>query len=1115
MIRVKKPDTLGKIPGQKSCVIAASAGTGKTFTLEHLVVDAVLNGTKLDEILVVTFTRRATAEMQGRIRRKFESILEQASDKQDCKETEAHWEVEPDDVEAIQRALDTFDDASISTIHAFCQNVLSDFAFASGELFDAELVDEKELFDECFYDVLRSKLAVEKPYRPWLEAWLETNDLDDLADQLRRIYARKAVVAPRPDEHGLLDAPPNEDLDSWQLSVACWEMCLEPVAREMERRKAADGLMTYQDLLEKVRDGLDDGLAELLRDRYKVVLVDEFQDTDPVQWEIFRKAFLDAGRCLYVIGDEKQAIYGFRGADVGTYQSAIERGGEKIAFAKTVQLPNNYRSSEELIEAYNAFFGASFFGGDYEPVNMPDNRPVRELPGSGCAIGAEPIEIMHLESEKKLSKGKMQPAFINKMAAKIDALLNKETARSYRFSPDGDTEKRALQPGDIYVLTRTNKEADQVGEALASRGVPHSFYRKPGLFETDEALHVLRLLRAIARPGDRSRRRKAMLTPFFGIELDDLTQYDHADEGAWTPRRQLEVWRDTARRRGFVPLFDRIMSDSGVVRRELLASPSERRLTNYRHIFDWLLEQAAGWRYGVEQLADTLQRYRDGNDSDGEEEGSDLQRLETDRSSVQIMTIHKSKGLAAEVVFLCGGFSARASKASHIKTRILSGSSEHNDYATTIAFPYVTQSSKKRKKVEKKQGGAQLIALDERYDEEVLLELERLFYVAITRAKAKVYLPSVQSGALGAHGQKWALQPIADTIEAMGGIDALDGRPGFEVSKFTLEDVDISEPVPDRLESAECLDDYAELIAETPPSKPGGDKTFGELRKQNQRIMESYSSLAQHSSDRGDAVEDASGFEHPLPKSINAGSCLHMIMEFIDFSTVADATTVDDWLQTLDPQRDESIEEIIAGQLEAFDFDLKYLPYVASMAFNALQVPLKADSKTLPALKELAFEHTAREVGFVLPLPDATAKTLGETPPKGFEAKDGYLIGEIDLLFDDEDGRVYFADWKSDTRIGGAAYDTATLQRHIEAEYREQAAVYTVALMRMLGITTKEAYERDFGGFFYLFLRGMPAGQPGDGYVFERVPWSAIESLHASLTQNDTALADTLQGFTS
>lgn len=349
----------------------------------------------------------------------------------------------------------------------------------------------------------------------------------------------------------------------------------------------------------------------------------------------------------------------------------------------------------------------------------------------------------------------------------------------------------------------------------------------------------------------------------------------------------------------------------------------------------------------------------------------------------------------------------------------------------------------------------------------------------------------------------------------MGGPTGLKVNDGFEVDPFTLDDVDVSQPVPDRLDSTEFLDDWANLIVQPPPKAPGESKTFEQLRQQNRRAMESYSSLAQHSRDRGNAVADQSGFEHPLPRSINAGSCLHTIMEFLDFSTADQVGDYEAWLGTVDPQRGQKVEEIIGEQLEAFGFDQKFLPYVASVAFNALGVELDAGTKTLPALKTLPFERTAREVGFVLPLPDKDAASLGQRPPKGSRAKDGYLIGEIDLLFDDADGRVYFADWKSDTRIGGDAYDAATLREHIQAEYREQAAVYTVALMRMLGITNQADYERQFGGFFYLFLRGMPANQPGEGYVFERVPWSAVERLHDALTDKEASLEDTMRGFTT
>ena len=1067
-IFVERPESLQQIEEGKSYVIAASAGTGKTYTLERLILDKIItHDVPIEKILVVTFTRRAAAEMKGRIRGLLEEILSNP------KETELRppkaWEIDKKAIAKIEQALNDFDKATISTIHGFCQEIISDYAFSCERFFDADRVDEKELFQDCFYDILREKLAVDEAYRPWLERALEEGiGLDELAGHLRKIWSREATILPEATLHGPFDGASPDALGKWQIATACWQLFGAEVALRVEEVKKERGLMTYKDLIVTLRDQVvsDSGLAEILRERFKVAMVDEFQDTDPVQWKIFQEIFLAAQLELFVIGDEKQAIYSFRGADVGTYQAATK----DPRFGAPINLEQNYRSTKELIDAYNEVFVSGFFAGKYRRVSVPNPcKTKRELKG---AIGEEPIEVVHLP--EVTAKTKAMPAFVAWTAEKIEELLQCE---EYKF--EIKEEIRRLLPGDIYVLTRTNRECEQVGKALANKGIPYGFYRRPGLFKTDQALDIIRVLRAIARPSDRSRVKKAMLTPFFAIRLGEIRQYESASNSSrWTPRKQIETWHRKAIRRDFAGLFDDIIQNSGVVRRELLSTDGERRLTNYRHIFDWLLERAAQGHLSMEQFADLLQRTREGTAGDGEEEDSDLQRLETDKSSVQIMTVHKSKGLQAEVVFLVGGLGKRSDKAGW-DLQVCTVGKENRQ---TFAFHGESKDS--------------LPHVWKPHADATAEEAERLNYVAITRAVAKVYLPYLDPNASARVDSGYEV--VCDSLDNLcgGDISALNQRPGFEVTRISPAD---SSTVVPRLVTVDDLNldtkQVEELVTRPAPTKPGGERTFEELREQQSRVTTSYSGMSDKSGERGPAIEP--DHESPLPGSKNSGNVLHNILEHLDYETAADASNHNEWLKKT--TRDTTVAALLLEQLEEHKLSPpeEFLDYTAQIIFEALRSPLITDDETFPPLSQVDDDKTAREVSFLLPLPDDDT---------GWSTKRGYFTGEIDLLFEDDRGRIYFADWKSDTRVNGETYGRETLKIHVEENYRKQVAVYTTALVRMLGITTEEQYEKTFGGFFYLFVRGMKADGSA-GQYFERLPWSRVQDLNRELSKAAPKLA--------
>jgi exodeoxyribonuclease V beta subunit len=270
-----------------------------------------------------------------------------------------------------------------------------------------------------------------------------------------------------------------------------------------------------------------------------------------------------------------------------------------------------------------------------------------------------------------------------------------------------------LRPRDIFVLTRTTRESREIGEVLRAAQIPFAFFKQERLFETVEAREVLDLLRAIVDPDDRTARARAFITPFFGLSLTDLAACE--DLGAADALlRLLYEWKALAAAGDFEALFARIVDDSGVVCRELCLRQSERALTNHLHILEILQEEAARTRATIRELAQTLGAYIQGTRRPPGD-GRDIQRLETDAEAVQIMTIHHAKGLEAPVVFVYGGF-----------------------WPGPMSTVRVLHDPEGRRLV---RVGRQPGEERRRYEAEQQDEERRVLYVALTRAKARLYLP--------------------------------------------------------------------------------------------------------------------------------------------------------------------------------------------------------------------------------------------------------------------------------------------------------------------------------------------------------------------------------------
>ncbi|HEX3345846.1 MAG TPA: UvrD-helicase domain-containing protein, partial [Polyangiaceae bacterium] len=810
--RVVRPAVLRGVPLDRHAVLEASAGTGKTFTLEHLVVELILSGdVPIDRILVVTFTEKATNELRLRVRRKLEALHRgegEAPDEAQVRDGD-YWTLDEAAQARLGRALQSFDGATIATIHAFCQRVLRENAFSSGRLFDEQQVDGRDSFTRAMREALRREVATDPTRAPWLEAALRTGwSIGRIEELMWKCVQAHGELRPEFDPAALdaaLAAFPvaearllggREVMKSWGMHATTaktvgstlWDLAimveearaedgapsfvmkaadlnfahlleklppllpqrgptgaacaaalqlarttpsltgalawsiLGPVRRELARHKREVGEYDFDDMLALVDEALRGpragALVAAMRERWRYALIDEFQDTDETQWSIFRRAFFapdaagergdgdgPAKSVVYLVGDPKQSIYRFRGADVETYLRARDdvgrAGGERIA------LDTSYRATSALIAAQNTVFDASaaapFFTGSitYGPVAC--GRPGLALrDGQGREVA--PVHVFRFEREVSL------PALAARIAREIRALT--DPARPWKLGED------AVALHDVFVLTRTGLEGRVVGAALRAAGVPHAFFKEEGLFQTDEAREIRTLLLAIEDPGDRARRLAAWLTPFFALPLEEVERARDLPVAHPFVAR-LQAWKALGDAREFEQLFERIVSQSGILRREIFFAEGERELTNYLHLFELLVEQARRTRATLGDLVHALSGLIDRTRLTLDLEGN-VQRLESERRAVQIMTIHKAKGLEAAAVFVAGGWSGGGDKDVRV----------YHEGGRRLAWVGTPRADVKS-----------LISAGEREED------QRLMYVALTRAKGRLYLPVAANAA--------------------------------------------------------------------------------------------------------------------------------------------------------------------------------------------------------------------------------------------------------------------------------------------------------------------------------------------------------------------------------
>ncbi|MGI8781994.1 MAG: UvrD-helicase domain-containing protein [Solirubrobacteraceae bacterium] len=631
-------DVCGPLPTGVT-VLEASAGTGKTYTIAALAARYVADGMPLRDLLLVTFTRMATGELRERVRERLVGVERAlaggpASDRDDVVALLA--DAPPDAVRArrerLGRALADFDAATITTTHGFCQEVLGGLGIAGDVERDCAFVEDvADVVGEVVDDLYVRRFHRGEPPRFTRE-------------EAMRI-ASIAVANP---------GAPIEPADAAPDTVPAMRRRLALAIRdELERRKQRAAVMTYDDLLMRLDATLAGpggaAVAARLRARYRVVLVDEFQDTDPVQWDIMRRAFGDG--TLVLIGDPKQAIYAFRGADVYAYLEAA------LAAAGHATLQVNWRSDQGLVDAYDALFGGARLGHEgivYRDVRAADANRAPRLSGAPVAAPLR-VRIVHRDepSISRTQGGYVRNAsarehIASDLAADVVGLLS-SGAEIERRADDGTTLAREpIRPGHVAVLVRTHRNAALIRAELDAAGIPAVINGAGSVFGTAPARAWLRLLEAIERPTSSARARSAALTPFLGWSAERVAC---ADERAWEEvHRRLHDWARVLRVKGVASLTEAVTVSERLPARVLAAVDGERTLTDLRHVGQLLHAAATTAQLGTTALTSWLRRrIAEAEQDTGDEERS--RRLESDAEAVQVLTIHRSKGLEFPIVY--------------------------------------------------------------------------------------------------------------------------------------------------------------------------------------------------------------------------------------------------------------------------------------------------------------------------------------------------------------------------------------------------------------------------------------------------------------------------------
>jgi len=1066
-----------------SSLIQASAGTGKTYSIALLFVRLVLSGIKADSILTVTFTNAATSELKGRVINFLKNALTYLNDEKSADENKELFEIindykksEGSDTvrDRLASAGRDIDNIQIFTIHGFCKRIISENAFETGTLFNMDITAN---IDEIVQSAVESfwRREIQKIPKAVLEeispnGWFSIEKIAGLVKGRRSISDLKILPdceseTPSWETAGDLFNENERTSTLCQDLVILFKRLLKEVNAGIEAETEKTGVVGFDDLLKVLESSLNDRrkkdvLIAAMKKKYKAVLIDEFQDTDVLQYQIFKTLFDNGHHALFFIGDPKQAIYSFRNADVFAYLKA----GESVAEEKRFTMNLNFRSSKRAVNAVSRLFdqknpfeieGIEFpkvtSSAEGENALMFKNEPV-------CGLGvrfmrsdkAEPFELSGSRTWKnrKLKHEHAKNKAISDMCSSIIEML--ESGSGYKIEEKNGPKN--IKPSDIAVLVNSNNDAELVKQAFSKCGIPFVMASNASIFESEEAVDVETVLEAVSdfTPG---RIKAALLTKFFGMsiaELETLSQNGVDLEKWYSFFSNLNaIWE----KRGFLIAFSTFLESMKIYEKTASGSGGERRLTNVRHLVELI------HRYENENGVSpesTLRWLKEKMIKKSAAEEEQL-RLESDDNAVIITTIHKSKGITYSVVF-CPDLWRKAEVRKD--TSFLYYHDENGN--TVINFDMTNEEGR------------------EKFITETLSENLRLVYVALTRAK---YLTVVYWGNIYGtgstpfaklfHGMKndADLKSMSDDIMMKGLLKLAEGSDGsIKVTdnissvkrKLMLENGQIKQKGPEVLQR--------KIAAGWSTS------SFSSITSHHAGV-ESDSEYVFENRDTPDPVlMSISNNILSFPAGVKAGVALHSVFEKIDFAEIDNRKVISEVLDSHNIRfNDDGIDmtdwvhECVNSVLDAVVFN-----------GSPLRKVKKDDIVTEMEFFYRTSNFNSREV----------MRTIGDMVAIPENRFSGFIRGFMDLVFR-LDGKYYLVDWKSN-RLGDKIEDydrnsmTLEMKKH---NYVLQYSLYLAALDAYLEKKDKNyKYERDFGGVYYFFIRGVTPSNNYSTGIYKDVP---------------------------
>lgn len=1025
----------------KSSFVEASAGTGKTYTIMEIVGDLIQeHKIPLTNILILTYTEKAAGELKERLRKK----LLQAGLMKEARE---------------------LDQVTISTIHGFCNMILQEYPVETGTHSNWILTDAKD----------RLKIALYRLQHQEWKDWVEPDELELLLSESDFLGNKEQILAAGAKLLSGKKYPYNNDSTPWSSETFLQKTTL--IAKEMVEEEFKNGeWLSYDQMILKVRDSLNNSiLKKALQDRYQIGILDEFQDTDAAQYEIFSQLFLDANRkeserALYLIGDPKQSIYGFRGADIGTYLSAKRE--LKRMQAEEIPLHVNYRSVPELIRGYNEIFGGekgerSFFpiiekGFESQPIEYAkvrhpeSNGKVRLSP----QFNEGPIQIVRFQGRETWKTDEARSAWAQFIAEEILKLASDHKGFKYEVLEEsaGTFQEKKLNFKEIAILVKSKAEGKLVEQALKLRGIPCSFYKQEGIYQSPESIQIRNILECLLDPNKPSSYRKLLLGDLFQVHPNHLSYFDEHSVDSYE-KSVLDRWKTLAMDRKFAELFRSIEEDSRIFLTEEDTDIAwERKRTNYRQIFRKLLQFQIANQAGLEEVLEELKELQ--TEKRNEEELPLFER-ETEKDAVQILTLHASKGLEWPIVFLFN----------------LSG----NFVPEVYDYPFVESENRRSWKLSLWDNEEEKKISKEEYSYQALNENKRLLYVGITRPKIRLYLPFFTPF------NNWKTRDSAYYKILFPRLHAiLENEPDprlFHSILWTPQSLDQTDRKIRTYASPEIR--FTPLIfRESYSPKTIWIHSYSSLKSKAEVALDdkSLSVLEEGTFIKSDEIEDSPlETEDALPSSAATGSFLHLLLEELDFSLFKTNTS-------LELLNDKKIASRLEFHLDHFQLsktkqkktdsekDL-YKKRTCEILWNSLNARISVPNGASFRLLDISNERRISEMDFHLDL-DPERSGPGN-----------FLKGSIDLVFEFEN-RFYLADYKSNLLDD---YSYTSLKRSIESpesRYDLQKDIYAMILFEYLKnlFGEKKAIQK-LGGVFYFYLRGMRAGE--EKGIYSDFDWSA------------------------